>query len=145
MQIIVGIAGALLVVLILWDVFVVMVLTRRATRQLQLTRGLVLIFRRLYDAIGRGLHDRTRRENYLSVLGPLFLFFRFAAWAAGLIFGYALLQWATGSQVAGPAGTASFSRVLYFSGTTFFTVALGDVTPHAPLPAFLNVLEAATG
>ncbi len=145
MNAIAGIVGVLLVLFILWDVFVVMVLTRRATRQLQLTRVLVLIFRRVYAAVGRRLQDRTRRENYLSVLGPLFLFSRFSAWAGTLIFGYALLQWATGSQVEGPAGAASFSRDLYFSGTTFFTVALGDTTPHAPLPAFLNVIEAATG
>ncbi len=145
MNAIAGIVGALLILLILWDVFVAMVLTRRATRQLQLTRVLILFFRRLYDDVGRRLHDRTRRENYLSVLGPLFLFFRFSAWMAGLIFGYALLQWAVGSQVEGPAGTASFSRDLYFSGTTFFTVGLGEVTPHEPLPAFLNVAEAATG
>jgi len=37
MNIIVAISGLLLVVLILWDVFVVLVLTRRATGQFQFT------------------------------------------------------------------------------------------------------------
>ena len=37
MNIIVAITGLLLVVLILWDVFVVLVLTRRVTRQFQFT------------------------------------------------------------------------------------------------------------
>ena len=140
-----AVVGALLILLILWDVFAVMVLTRRATRQLQLTRTLVLAFRRVYAAFGRRVQDRTRRENYLSVFGPLFLFLRFAAWAVGLIVGFALLQWAAGSQVVAPDGAAPFTKVVYASGTTFFTVALGEVTPHSPLPALLNVSEAAAG
>ena len=37
MNIIVAISGLLLVVLILWDVFVVLVLTSRVTRQFQFT------------------------------------------------------------------------------------------------------------
>jgi hypothetical protein len=65
---------------------------------------------------------------------------RFAAWAVGLIVGFALLQWAASSQVAAPVGAAPFSTVLYYSGTTFFTVALGDVAPQSPLPAILNVV-----
>ncbi len=145
MNVIVALVGLLLILLILWDVFAVMVLTRRATRQLQLTIALVLLFRRIYAAFGRRVQDRSRRENYLSVFGPLFLFLRFAAWAGALIGGFALLQWAAGSEVAAPVGAAPFTKVLYASGTTFFTVALGDNAPHSPLPALLNVVEAATG
>ncbi|TMC46994.1 MAG: two pore domain potassium channel family protein [Chloroflexi bacterium] len=145
MNVIAALAGIVLVILVLWDVFVSMVLTRRATRQLQLTRGLVYAFRRVYAALARALHDMSRRENVLSVVGPLFLFFRFGAWALVLIFAFALLQWAAGSQIAAPEGSAPFATVLYFSGTTFFTVALGDVTPDAPVPRLLNVVEAATG
>jgi hypothetical protein len=54
MNIMGAIAGALLVVLIPWDVFVVLVLTRRATQQFQFTRPLVILFRSLYAAVGRG-------------------------------------------------------------------------------------------
>src|SRR5439155_17324797 len=96
MNVIAALAGIVLVILVLWDVFVSMVLTRRATRQLQLTRGLVYAFRRVYAALARALHDMSRRENVLSVVGPLFLFFRFGAWALVLIFAFALLQWAAG-------------------------------------------------
>jgi hypothetical protein len=139
MNILVGFIGLLIVVLILWDVFIVMVLTRRATRQWQVTTPLVLAFHWVYDVFGRRMRDRTRRENTLSVLGPLFLFLRFGTWAVILVFGYALLQEAVDEPMI------TFSKSLYFSGTTFFTVGLSAVPPQSALPALLNVLEAATG
>lgn len=146
MNIILAITGAVLVLLILWDVFVVLVLTRRATRQFQFTRPLVVLFRAMYSAVGQRVHDRTRREQYLSVFGPLFLFLRFAVWAAGLIVGYALLQWAAGSRIAAPEGSAPFMTILYFSGNTFFTLVLGDAVPPQTAPSrLLAIAEAATG
>ncbi len=145
MNIIVAIAGASLVLLLLWDVFVVLVLTRRATRQFQLTYAFAALFRSFYAVMGRSIHDRTRREQYLSVFGPLFLFLRFAVWAVGLIVGYAVLQWAVGARVTAPEGAASFTTILYFSATNFFTLGLGDVVPQTGLSRLLAVTEAATG
>ena len=140
-----GLAGAALTLWMLWDIFQVMVLTRRATRQFQLTRGLVRAFRYLYSALARRVQDISRREDYLSISAPLFVFVRFGVWALTLVVGFALMQWAAGSQVEAPPGAAPFDDVLYFSGTTFFSVALGDATPATWLPRALNVLEAATG
>lgn len=145
MQIIAGLIGVVLIALTLWDVFVVMVLTRRASRRLQLTTFLTYIFRWVYRAVARRVDDRTSRERYLSMSGPILLFARFGVWAVVVIFGFALLQWAAGSRIAAPDGSASFGTILYFSATTFFTVALGNVTPEALLPRILNILEAATG
>jgi hypothetical protein len=121
------------------------VVTRRATRQLQLSSFLIQLFRRLYITLGQTLQDRARRENYLGIMGPLLLFVRFGLWAVLLILGYALLQWGAGEHVASPDGAAPFGTLLYYSGTTFFTVALGDLTPAAAWPRALNILEAATG
>jgi hypothetical protein len=111
MQIIAAIIGVLLVVLTLWDVFIVMVLTRRASRRLQVTNVLVYIFRRVYSSVARGVDDRTRRERYLSMSGPILLFSRFGVWASALILGFALLQWAAGSRIVAPDGSASFGTV----------------------------------
>jgi Ion channel len=145
MRLLASLAGIVLVVLTLWDVFSIMVVTRRATRQLQLSSLLISLFRRLYIGVGQILQDRGQRENFLGVLGPLLLFVRFAVWALALILGYALLQWGAGERIASPDGAATFGTLLYYSGTTFFTVALGDLTPLAAWPRALNILEAATG
>jgi hypothetical protein len=122
-----------------------MVVTRRAARQVQLTRSLIMAFRRVYVAVGQNMRDRSRRENYLGVMGPLLLFVRFGLWAAAAILGFALMQWGAGERIAAPSGAASFATVLYYSGTTFFTVALGDLAPQSAWPRLLNILEAATG
>jgi hypothetical protein len=145
MRVIASLAGAVLVILDLWDVFAVMIVTRRATRQFQLTSSYIALFRRAYIAVGQRVRDRTRRENLLGILGPLALFVRFGIWALAFIFGYALLQWGAGERIAAPDGAAPFSTVFYYSGTTFFTVALGDLAPEGAWPRLFNVLEAATG
>ena len=67
--------------------------TRRATRQLRLSSLLVSVFRQVYIGVGRVLRDRSRRENFLGVLGPLLLFVRFGAWAFVLALVAIPLQW----------------------------------------------------
>jgi hypothetical protein len=145
MRLLASLAGALLVILALWDVFAIMVVTRRATRQLRLSGALITLLRRFLISIGRHLNDRAQRENYLGVLGPLLLFIRFGLWAAAFIIGFALLQWGAGERIASPEGFAPISTLLYYSGTTFFTVGLGDIAPQTAWPRLLNVAEAATG
>jgi Ion channel len=61
------------------------------------------------------------------------------------MFGFALLYWATDSGVRAPEGVPSFFTDLYFSGTTFFTLGLGDVTPQTPVTRALVVVEAGMG
>jgi len=145
MRLLVSFIGLVLVLLTLWDVFSVMVVTRRATRQLQLSSLLISVFRRLYIGVGRFLQDRSQRENFLGILGPLLLFVRFALWAVVLMVAFGLLQWGAGERIASPDGAASFGTLLYYSGTTFFTVGLGDLAPLDVWPRALNILEAATG
>jgi len=53
--------------------------------------------------------------------------------------------WAGGAAISGAAGAASFRTDLYFSGTTFFTLGLGDVTPATTFSRVVAVFEAGTG
>src|SRR5918996_6210365 len=50
-----------------------------------------------------------------------------------------------GTQLNAPDGIMTFSTYLYMSGTTFFTLGLGDVTPLAPLGRGFVVVEAGVG
>jgi hypothetical protein len=68
-----------------------------------------------------------------------------AVWVAGLVVGFALLLWAASSPLKGPEGSAWFGTDLYVSGTTFFTLALGDVAPTTGLGRVLLVVEVALG
>jgi len=64
----------------------------------------------------------------------------------GIVFSFGLLQWAAGSAmtVVGGGATGFWSDV-YMSGTTFFTLGLGDVVPRATGAKALTVVEAGTG
>jgi hypothetical protein len=86
-----------------------------------------------------------RREKYLSYYGPLSLLLLLSVWASSLIVGFAMLQWALGSEMSAPEGAATFGTDLYMSGTTFFTLGLGDVMPRTPLARAVTVVEAGTG
>ena len=66
-------------------------------------------------------------------------------WAGMMILGFALLQWAVGSAVITHDGRTGFPIDLYMSGTTFFTLGLGDVVPQAGVGRFLVVVESGMG
>src|SRR5208282_1581306 len=61
------------------------------------------------------------------------------------ILAFAMLHWAGGSAVNSPGETPAFRTDLYFSGTTFFTLGMGDVTPGTTLGRVITVCEAGMG
>jgi hypothetical protein len=79
------------------------------------------------------------------VFGPLSLILLLVFWAGCLIASFGLLQWALGSHVSGPDEVAGLGTDLYMSGTNFFTLGLGDVTPHTTGARALTVLEGGIG
>jgi hypothetical protein len=140
-----AIAGALLIFIVLLDAFETIVLPRRVVRRLRLS---VLVLRPLWLLWCRPARHRPssdRREIYLSYFGPFGLILLIAMWAVGLVAGFALLLWGLGAQMATTAGDVDFGTALYGSGTTLFTLGLGDVLPHTAIGRVLVVVEAGTG
>jgi hypothetical protein len=141
----VGILGLLLLSIVLWDAFETVILPRHVTRKFRLAR---LFFRttwRLWTAFASRAHSSKRREGYLSYFGPLSMLLLLVFWAAMLMFSFALLLWASGSAVKLAGGTPTFRTDVYMSGTTFFTLGMGDVTPGTTLARAITVAEAGTG
>jgi hypothetical protein len=66
-------------------------------------------------------------------------------WATGLIMGFAMLLWGSHAIAAASSGPAGFATHVYLSGTTFFTLGLGDIAPGTPFGRFLVALEAGLG
>jgi len=137
--------GLAIVLVVLWDAFETIVLPRRVARRLRLTRFFYRSTWRPWSALANWLCPSSRRQAFLSYFGPLSLLMLLSVWAAGLVVGFAVLDWAAGSPVHTPAATPSFFWDLYLSGTTFFTLGLGDVTPESPAARALTVLEAGMG
>jgi hypothetical protein len=141
----IGIIGLLLIAIVLWDAFETIILPRRVTRRVRLTR---LLYRSTWgpcSAIARRISNKKRREALLSFYGPLSLIMLLTVWALGLVFSFALIHWAVRSNLGSANAPAGFLSDLYFSGTTFFTLGLGDVMPFTGAGRFLTVAEAGMG
>src|SRR2546422_2924043 len=122
-----GIGGALLLAVVLWDAFETIILPRRVNRRLRLTRAFYRATWTPWAASARLVRAGNRREVFFSFYGPLSLVLLLALWAAGLATRFRLLQYANGSPLHAPWDeTVSFTTHLYLSGTSFFTLGLGD-------------------
>lgn len=138
--------GLLILAVILWDAFETIILPRRVTRRFRLARTFYRSTWIPWRAVARRMRSAKRRDAFLAYYGPLSLLTLFAVWFVGLIFGFAVLHWGIGSAIkATPNETASFKTDLYLSGSTFFTLGLGDVTPRTPLARIITVTEAGMG
>lgn len=130
---------------ILLDAFEVVVLPRRVTRRIRFARVFYRATWMPSAALARRISSSRRRETYLGFFGPLSLIMLLSVWAVGLITGFGALHWALGSPLHQVEGQASFATYVYLSGTTFFTLGYGDLTPNAPLGRALAVTEGGVG
>jgi hypothetical protein len=62
-----------------------------------------------------------------------------------MIAGFAMLQWSLGSRLAAPEKSPGFGTDAYLSGTTFFTLGLGDVVPRSAAARIALVIEGGVG
>ena len=145
MHLLIGLVGIALIVIVLGDVFETIVLPRRVTRRVRLTRFLYRVTWQPWAALASLIRKKKRRETWLSLFGPLSLLMLLTVWAVCLIFGFALIQWAINSRIGSLNGSNGFLTDLYFSGTTLFTLGLGDIIPIDPAARFMTVLEASMG
>jgi hypothetical protein len=141
------ILGLALIAVILWDVFETIILPRRVTRRFRLARLFYRWSWRPWRAVACLLEGKKNlRESFLGYYGPLSLLILFVVWAVGLIIGFTVLQYAAGSAInVGPNQHPGFHSDFYFSGTTFFTLGLGDVTPRDEIARVITVFEAGLG
>src|ERR1700674_502562 len=116
MHLLIGIAGTVLIVVVLWDVFETIVLPRRVTRGVRLTR---LFYRAMWSpwsAICRIVSNSKRRETLLSIFGPLSILVLLSVWAVALLVAFAMVHWANGSRISS-SGPIGFFADVYYSGT----------------------------
>ena len=145
MRILATIFAIVLILLVAQDAFETVVLPRRVARRIRLARLFYRVTWTGWKSLGRIVRPDTRREYYLSYFGPLSLLTLFGVWAVLFVFGFGLLLWGLALPLNAPDKTISFVTYLYLSGTTFFTLGLGDVTPLPGVARLLVVIEVALG
>jgi ion channel len=137
-----AIAGFLIIAGILLEAFETIVLPRRVTRRFRLTRLYYRILWVPWRKLAHLVKSSKSREGFLSYFGPLSLLGLFALWAAMLIVGFGLLYF---SDARVDQTHPTLETCFYLSGTTFFTLGLGDITPHTAAERVLAVFESGLG
>ena len=137
--------GVAIFLIVLWDAFEAIILPRRVTRKFRLTRVFYKFTWKSWRLLTSCIPARKTRETLLSFYGPLSLLVLVAVWAVGLVLAFGLMQFGAGSAVNTAGSQPGFSTDIYLSGTTFFTLGLGDVLPRTGLARFLVVTEAGFG
>jgi hypothetical protein len=142
------IAGLLLIGLTLLDGFETILLPRRINHRFRYSRLYYRTGWRLWRSCAGCLTVGKWREAMLSGFGPLSLLGLFVSWMLSLVVGFALLQWSLDAPLAGtdrPGEPSGFIACLYYSGTTCFTLGLGDLTPQENFSRALTVAEGGVG
>ena len=137
--------GIVVIGAVLLDAFETVVLPRRVTRHFKLTAW---FYRRTWipwRRIAGRIKTVSRQQNFLGYFGPLSLILLLGFWAAGLIFGFALIQYGIGGHEQLNQEPLTFGRIVYHSGETFFTLGYGDIVPTSGPARALSVFEAGMG
>lgn len=139
------VAGIVLVIAVLFDVFETMVLSRRVSRRTRITTVFYRLTWPAWRAAARRFPEGNRRENFLTIYGPASLLLLIVCWAMGLVFAFALLHLGLDPTLRTVDGQSGFWVAVYMSGTTYFTLGLGDVASHGAAGRALTVLECGMG
>ena len=138
-------AGIVCLFTVLIDSFQTIILPRRATGRFRLTRIFYIATWKPWVFFTGSIHNARKRETVLSYYGPLSLILLLMVWAGSMVVGFALIFYSLGSPFHDPTQPTQLRSDLYVSGTTIFTLGLGDVTPQSQLTRVIVVLEAGTG
>lgn len=149
MHIFVLLLGLIVYTAVLLDSFQTIILPRRPVARFRLTR---LFYVATWIPLTRVVHlvaDHRRREQYYSFYGPLSLLMLFVVWAAGLLIAFAFIYFGLHTPFTDPlhpvTAFAHLRECFYVSGSTLFTLGIGDVVPVNHVARFFIVLEAGTG
>ena len=145
MQVLAVLGSIALILVVLWDAFEVIILPRRVTRRFRLAR---LFYRSTWVPwkwSAQRVKSRSRREVFLSFYGPVSLVFLLSVWAVGIILGFALLHESLDTPIRIDEGGHGFFTDLYLSGSTFFTLGVGDVLARGWTGRALVILQAGIG
>jgi hypothetical protein len=139
------VAGILCLFAVLFDAFQTIILPRRASGRFRLTRIFFIVTWKPWAFFVKRLRNPHKRESAYGYYGPMSLIFLLAMWAGGMVVGFALVFFALGSPFIDGSQRPGFFSDVYVSGTTFFTLGLGDVMPHSGWARSIVILEAGTG
>ncbi len=145
MHIVPMIAGFLCVFTVLLDAFQTIILPRRATGRVRLTRLFYIATWPPWVFFANRLHHPRKRETAFSFYGPLSLILLLGLWAALMLIGFGLLFYSLGKPFYDSRQEVGFWSDIYVSGTAIFTLGPTDAGPVTGAARWLMVIESGTG
>jgi hypothetical protein len=151
MHVIASILGLFFCCGVVLDAFQTIILPRRPAGRLRITRLFYIATWVPWVAVAERVNKPKIREQIYSIYGPVSLLLLLVLWAGLLIGGFALIYYGSGTPFHDSLllpGASDFARLrddLYVSGTTLFTLGMGDVIPLTHLARVVVVLESGTG
>jgi hypothetical protein len=143
------IAGLLFCLGVVLDAFQTIILPRRPTGRFRITRLFYVVTWLPWAALARHTRNPKVREQLYSMYGPGSLLLLLVVWALLLMAGFGLLFFGLHTPFADTmADATALARLrtdLYVSGTTLFTLGIGDVLPRSLAARALIVVESGTG
>lgn len=121
------VAGIVVLLWTLLDVFRTLVMPRAARGRFRLSRILFNPMWRPWRWIALRRKTVQARERILAAAAPFFFFALLVAWASLAVLGYGLILWSAPFVNGVGPDTGSFGTAVYFSGSSLFTIGFGDV------------------
>jgi hypothetical protein len=142
--------GLLLCLGVFLDAFQTIILPRRPKGRFRITRLFFLVTWNPWVAVGDRIKSQRKRDQFFSVFGPLSLLLLLGVWATILVSGFALIYFSQGTPFLDAFNAhrdlaAELRTDFYVSGTTLFTLGLGDVVPQSHISRLLLVVESGVG
>jgi hypothetical protein len=132
------------------DAFQTIILPRRPTGRFRITRLFFVLTWGPWVRMAEHARESKVRDQIYSIYGPLSLLLLLLIWALLLMLGFGLFYFSMRSpfgdlMLPRAEHWAQFGTDIYVSGTTLFTLGLGDVVPHSRFARALIICESGVG
>src|SRR5438094_4817983 len=142
-EVLVMVAGIIVLALTEYDIFQSIVLPRPSVRKVQLARPLVRSLWVGWRWVAQRSSRVDKTEGRLAVFGPVALILLVLIWATALVFGYAMVLYGFRDEFR-PL-LRDFPDAFYVSATTLVPLAYGDLVPELGPARFVIIVESANG
>jgi Ion channel len=142
-EIIEFLAGAIVVFVVLNDVFQSVVVPRPTVGGFRLTRYVIRGSWRAWRTLGLRKSSSEGRERVLGTFAPRVLIGLLLVWIAGLILGFGLMLYALRTQTHPVLD--NLPMALYYAGTSLLTIGYGDIVAQSALARLVSIFAAISG
>jgi len=138
-----GIAGLIVLGLVLWDVFQGVVVPRPTPGRLRIARYVIPPTWRIWRAIVTRTRTGLARDAVLGLYAPGAAVLLLFMWLALVMVGYGLILFGLRGELS--PSPANPIEAIYFAGSSVLTIGYGDVVPTGGLARVVVLAAAASG